>query len=604
MHRLQKLYGKPLPANRTGVLYNAFPYPTKISPEAIALYVACHTKVGASILDPFSGSGTTGIAVKLCDQPTNGMLEMAKEMDVKPEWGKRYAVLQELSSLGAFVSQVMCNPPESEVFEKEAKNFVEEIDSELEGLYEVEDPNGKTGTLRYAIWSEILICPKCKTEVSYWNNCVKQNPLKISQDFKCQKCNHLDIVGNIERSMETVVDPILKTEVSKKKRIPVWYYGKTCKITWNRKVTDEDRQLSSQKLTAYKLGYVPNHIMNWGVLHRKGYHKGITHLHHFYTDKNLIVFSKLWAKTETYPAQLRSALKLLLLSYNASHSTLMSRVVVKKSTKNFVITGAQSGVLYISNLPVEKNIIDGLKRKIVTFTESFKLVEKSKSKVEVINASSTKLEIEDDTIDYVFTDPPFGDFIPYSEINQINEAWLGSLTLNQEEVIVNSSQQKGADEYARLMRKVLCEVYRVLKKDGSLSLVFHSAKAEIWRALVDAFQEAGFKVSLSSILDKVQASFKQATSSVKVLGDPLLLLNKSAKIFGHTSKSNRIDEDEIIRKVLNKAFNEQNSNEERKPERLFSRYITTCLETGTPVSINARQFYEIVQAETKEFQNT
>ena len=31
-------------AKRTGALYGAFPYPTKISPEAIALYIAAHTK--------------------------------------------------------------------------------------------------------------------------------------------------------------------------------------------------------------------------------------------------------------------------------------------------------------------------------------------------------------------------------------------------------------------------------------------------------------------------------------------------------------------------------------------------------------------------------
>jgi DNA modification methylase len=70
MKKLAELYNHPLPANRKGALYNAFPYPTKISPEAIAIYIACHTKVGASVLDPFSGSGTTGLATLLCDQPT------------------------------------------------------------------------------------------------------------------------------------------------------------------------------------------------------------------------------------------------------------------------------------------------------------------------------------------------------------------------------------------------------------------------------------------------------------------------------------------------------------------------------------------------------
>ena len=116
---------------------------------------------------------------------------------------------------------------------------------------------------------------------------------------------------------------------------------------------------------------------------------------------------------------------MVLLSYNAAHSTLMSRVVVKKNSKDFVLTSAQSGVLYISSLPVEKNIIIGAERKIKTFFNAFKYVNTCSGKVNVVNQSSEMLNLDDKTIDYLFTDPPFGDFIPYSEVNQINELWLG-----------------------------------------------------------------------------------------------------------------------------------------------------------------------------------
>jgi len=119
--------------------------------------------------------------------------------------------------------------------------------------------------------------------------------------------------------------------------------------------------------------------------------------------------------------------------------------------------------------------------------------------------------------------------------------------------------------------------------------------------LVSAFQEAGFKVSLSNILDKVQGSFKQVTSSIKVQGDPLLLLNKSLQLNGHDVEKDVLAEDEIIKNVLSKAFEEGGNDAERKPERLFSRYITTCLETGVPVSKNAKQFYQIIQTEMLDY---
>jgi len=275
----------------------------------------------------------------------------------------------------------------------------------------------------------------------------------------------------------------------------------------------------------------------------------------------------------------------------------MTRVVVKKQTTDFVITGAQSGVLYVSNLPVEKNIFDGLKRKMVTLSKAFDLLSKGKGTVQVFNESSTSLNLDSQSVDYVFTDPPFGDYIPYSEINQINEAWLGPVTNSDEEVIVNLAQNKSIDDYARLMTKVLIEVNRVLKNDGKMSLVFHSAKAKIWQALVNSYQEAGFKVSLSNILDKVQGSFKQVTSTIKVQGDPLLLLTKSNSVINDSTFSSQTAENRIIKGIIKEAFNNSNKIAQRKPEHLFSRYVSACLESGITVSKNAKEFYEIVEEE-------
>jgi hypothetical protein len=176
------------------------------------------------------------------------------------------------------------------------------------------------------------------------------------------------------------------------------------------------------------------------------------------------------------------------------------------------------------------------------------------------------------------------------------------LTDNQNEVIVNAAQKKGTNEYTRLMRQVFSETNRVLKANGKMSLVFHSAKAEIWQALVSAYKESGFEVSLSSILDKVQGSFKQVTSTVSVQGDPLLLLNKSKKKVNRTSVNGYSDEKTIIQEILSIAYQRDNNIEERTPERLFSRYITACLESGIPVSKNAKQFYKIIQKEVSQIQ--
>jgi len=346
----------------------------------------------------------------------------------------------------------------------------------------------------------------------------------------------------------------------------------------------------------------PNYEINWGVLYRKGYHTGISHLHHFYTERNAIVFSKLWNRVSNYPSVFQDALKLLLLSYNSSHSTLMTRVVVKKNSTDFVITGSQSGVLYVSNLPIEKNIFEGIKRKISTLKQAFKLVEHSESKVMVYNSSSTTIKMPDKSVSYVFTDPPFGDYIPYSEINQINEAWLGTLTNPIKEAIINVAQNKGVDEYKDLMYSVFSEVNRVLKNDGSFSLVFHSAKAEIWQALIDSYQRSNFTVVTSSILDKIQSSFKQVVSVVKVQGDPLLLLVKSDSLIQKSSVKNHDRDTALIKEIISTASVHANNLDELKPERLFSRYINACLELDKSILFDASEFYNIIKSELSKTQ--
>jgi 16S rRNA G966 N2-methylase RsmD len=597
-----KLYKIPLPSSRTGALYNAFSYPTKISPEAIALFVACHTKPGDTVIDPFAGSGTTGLAAKLCDCPTESMTQMARDLGLKPVWGKRTAVLYEISAVGAFASDVMCNPPDPAAFKKAADELIEKTSVELEDIYWTTDPNGHQGTIRYTVWSEVLKCPECKKETSFWKAAVRQDPLNILTDFTCPKCSYTAPLMNIPRELETVWDNVLGKKITAKKRIPVKIYGRTEKKTWSRELTTREANRIVEKSISVMPPGLPVYPLHWGVLYRKGYHTGITHLHHLYTRRNALVFSTLWGKVNTYPSELRPSLKLLLLSYNASHSTLMTRVVVKKNNPDLVITGSQSGVLYISNLPVEKNILDGLKRKITTLSQAFSIISPSRSKVIVHNSSSTRLDLPDESIDYIFTDPPFGDYIPYSEINQINEAWLGKLTETRLEAIVNTSQKKGVTEYKELIRLVFSELNRVLKTKACFSLVFHSSKAEIWQAISEVIQHSDFKLATSGILDKVQASFKQVVSTHSTQGDPLMLLYKSTVSLNSKISIPKPSDRALIKKIISQAYKKSGNDIEQKSERLYSRFINACLKSGRPVSMDLKDFNAILENELADFE--
>ena len=94
-----------------GPLYGAFPYPTKIAPEAIALFIAAHTRPGDTVFDGFAGSGTTGLAALLCAEPSAELRRAATRAGLQVSWGPRRAILYELGALGAFVADTLTNPP-------------------------------------------------------------------------------------------------------------------------------------------------------------------------------------------------------------------------------------------------------------------------------------------------------------------------------------------------------------------------------------------------------------------------------------------------------------------------------------------------------------
>ncbi|GAB1051515.1 MAG: hypothetical protein Sw1PiTSA_26670 [Shewanella algae] len=588
---LLEMYKHPLASSRTGPLYNAFSYPTKISPEAIALYIATHTRVGQTVMDTFGGSGTTGLAAKLCDKPTARMLSMADELGLKPEWGPRNAIIYELGCVGSFVAEVMCNPPDAAKFADEASALIESAYAKLKPLLSVTDDQGQSGILRHAIWSEVLVCPCCEHEHTFWDAAVKVEPVRLRNTkelYTCPNCSSLISIDVTKRAIENYFDPLLGKFLERRKRVLKRIYGRTGTRKWQRPATAQDNELL-KKIEEYPLpNNIPTAELILGDLYRSGYHFGITHLHHLYTCRNLICLGTLFELIEERDPSVRDALKLLVLSYNQSHSTLMTRVVVKKGQSDFVLTGAQSGVLYISSLPVEKNILEGLARKVKPLKDSFKLISGSKSQVTVRNQSSTHLAEANASIDYIFTDPPFADFIPYSEINQINELWLGVQTSTDSEAIVSSAQGKSLEHYTELMSEVFAEISRVIKPEGLATVVFHAAKASVWKALQESYRSADLEVVAANVLDKLQASFKQVVSTVSVKGDPLLLLAKSsAKICQETTG------EMILSDVIKEAY--VNKPSEREFQHVYSKYVSKCLELGIEVEFNAGEVYRKVR---------
>ncbi len=579
------LYGTAFPATRNGPLYTAFPYPTKISPEAIALYIAAHTKPGATVFDGFAGSGTTGLAALLCEDPPPQLRQEATRLGVRARWGPRNAVLYELGILGAFVARILNNPPDPTRFREAAESVLRGAESEYRWLYAAQDPLGRPGCIRHVVWSDVLLCSTCGSQTTVWDSCVSLGPARIDSQFRCPVCCAEHPVGALDRVVEQAPDPLVDCVAESRCRTMGRVYGISGKSFWSRDPNESDLTLLARIAHEKIPACVPRFAIPWGDLYRSGYHRGISHVHHFYTRRNLIAFGRLWERATAHEGDLGDALRFWLLSYNASHATIMTRVVAKSGQKDLVVTSAQPGVLYVSGLPVEKNVFRGLARKLSSIAKAFRSVHGRTARVYVHQKSSLAVDLPDQSVDYVFTDPPFGGNIPYSEVSMLNESWLGHVTDPTDEAIVSRSQGKGVDTYRRFLTGAFTEVSRILRPGGKATLVFHSASAKIWNALQAAYTDAGLSVEHAGVLDKKQGSFKQVTTNRAVRGDPILLLRKQSP----NSNRNVGAAWEVAEALHHEALKLDAS--EQTPARLYSRLVNHFLANNQEVPIDAEDYY-------------
>ena len=158
----------------------------------------------------------------------------------------------------------------------------------------------------------------------------------------------------------------------------------------------------------------------------------------------------------------------------------------------------------------------------------------------VSTQSATDLSaISDNSIDYIFTDPPFGSNINYSEMNFLWESWLEVFTNPGNEAIINRVQGKKIMDYQMLMTMAFTEMHRVLKPERWITVMFHNSSAKVWAAIQAALAESGFEVERTQTLDKRHGTFKQFVSENAVGYDLLLHCKKKTTLAPNSQITNK-----------------------------------------------------------------
>lgn len=116
----------------------------------------------------------------------------------------------------------------------------------------------------------------------------------------------------------------------------------------------------------------------------------------------------------------------------------------------------------------------------------------------IINGSALELDkyLNENSIDYIYTDPPYGGNIAYLDLSTMWNAWLGfqvTEDMKKDEIIEGGDLQKTQDNYTHLFSKSFEQMGRVLKKDGWLSCVFAHKKLEYWNVIIDSCEDNGME---------------------------------------------------------------------------------------------------------------
>ena len=219
----------------------------------------------------------------------------------------------------------------------------------------------------------------------------------------------------------------------------------------------------------------------------------------------------------------------------------------------------------------------------------------------VVTTTSTAscMSLADDSVDYVFIDPPFGANIQYADLNCIWESWLEVKTSTESEAVESKTHNKSVNEYRRLMASCFLEAYRVLKPGRWMTVEFSNTQAAVWNAIQIAIQEAGFVVANVSTLDKKQGSFKAVNTTTAVKQDLVISAYKPngglEKRFQQCGGSEESVWDFVRTHLKYLPVTKSKGAEldfinERDPRVVFDRMVAWFIRHNAPVPVSSYEF--------------
>jgi predicted RNA methylase len=592
-------------------IYNAHSYHTKVPHKAIMRYILHYTEPGDVVFDGFCGTGMTGVAAKLCgDRSAVSSLRypisqdgsiLVEDKQPFSRCGERASILNDLSPAATLIAAGYNATTDSKRFAQLAKKLLDKFNAEYGWMYETRDPkSGTTCPIDFTIWSEVFSCPHCAGELEFWSLAYDEESGSLTDQRTCPHCAAEVSKRDLVRRTTTYYDKAVKATRTRQVLRPVEIRYQHQGIKKSKKPEKEDMATLRKVEELIESIDYPTELMmfvpegeEWGDLYR-GYHEGISRAHDFHLPRQLVAFSLLWRMADDLPNEEMKRLWRFTLQSVVVSFTRRNRFLKNAYSQ---VNRALSGTLYIGSTVSEPSPTYVLTGKIKRFGGA---IPKGGSSIAITTQSLASVLIPENSVDYVFIDPPFGDNLPYAELNFLWEAWLRVFTKIDQDAIVSRKWRKDLAVYANMMTDCLKQVYRVLKPGRWVTVEFHNSKNAVWTAIQEALGRAGFIIADVSVLDKGMKTKKQMHA--KAVDKDLVIsaykpnggLEKRFQLQAGTEEGLwdfiRTHLRQLPVFIVKGGFGQMIA--ERQQVLLFDRMVAFHVQRGVSVPLSAGDFYQ------------
>jgi DNA modification methylase len=562
-------FDKSITTTKATAIYNMHTYWSKKPHDAIQEYIKHYTQPGDLVLDPFCGSGGTALAA---------LMEGRK------------AIAIDLSPAATFITKNYCTPINIVEFQKAYEKLEKEVKKEIDPLFETKcDRCDGKAIINFTIFSYVFECPRCLQQVPLFDCpeahilksdgkgtrkaavcpfCQENGHLEEIKSGKAKRLNPIPVVVNYE--CLSGCEPANNERFHNDKNIKKFDYFQHFDLEKLREISENGEAYW------YPTNRFPKNFSRWNSDLRT---LNIERCDQLYYLRNLIALSILLKAIKENIFN-----QPLLLGFTAI-SLAMSRMQGYSKNAQFP-NQLLRGTYYIPPVGKEYNPLSWYAGKIRNLIAGYSKIKIKSNDFIVSTDTATDLKLETNTIDYIFTDPPYSGTIQYGELNFVWEAWLGfQVDWYDKEIIVNSFREKTEEDWSLLMKMAMRECYRVLKPGRWVSLCYHDTSEGTWQLIQDIMAEVGFiseETEQTLYIDAGQKSYNQITAEKVTKRDLIINFRKprpgetqAELIF--TGIEDKLSFQEKAKKVMNESLE---SNPGSTADKIYDQLVSRMVRKG------------------------